>query len=103
VAWWQVVQAHRDRDSHFLSQSILTIRDRMRFGIKSERSERPKLPQRVRLRQSTSTYRVPSESEDSSDDEFEEGVVDGGQSDSEMGSEDSFCYASESEVPALTK
>lgn len=75
----------------------------MRFGIKSDRTERPKLSQRVQLRQSTSTYRVPSESEDSSDDEFEDAVVDGGHSDSDLGSEDSFLYASESEVPTAIK
>lgn len=61
----------------------------MRFGVKPER---PGFLDRSRARYNT--YKVPSDSEDSSSDEFEEAVVESSDSD------DSFCYASESEIPA---
>ena len=65
----------------------------MRFGVKPER---PGFLERARARYNT--YKVPSDSEDSSsDDQFEEEVVESSDS------EDSFCYASESEVPAKSR
>jgi hypothetical protein len=66
----------------------------MRFGVKPER---PGFLDRARARYNT--YKVPSDSEDSSsDDEFEEEEVV-----ESSDSEDSFCYASESEVPTKSR
>jgi hypothetical protein len=65
----------------------------MRFGVKPERAG---FLDRARARYNT--YKVPSESEDSSsDDQFEEEIVESSDS------EDSFCYASESEIPMKSR
>ncbi|KAG8809198.1 hypothetical protein FRC19_005381 [Serendipita sp. 401] len=62
----------------------------MRFGVKPER---PSFPSRAKLRLNESTYKVPSDTEESSGEEFEEAVVESSDS------EDSFFYASESKIP----
>jgi hypothetical protein len=67
----------------------------MRFGVKPDR---PNFLERARSRYSSSTYKVPSDSENSSNDEYEEEEVFGSSD-----SEDSFIYGSESEVPVKKK
>ncbi len=65
----------------------------MKFGVSLDH---PRSPDRAKARFSSSTYKVPSDSEDSSDD-YEAVVVE------PSDSEDSFYYASDEEVPSRSK
>ncbi|CAG8766584.1 15972_t:CDS:1, partial [Acaulospora colombiana] len=82
--WWQ-------QDLYNLLPVSLACSIQMRFGVKPDR---PNFLESVRSRYSSSTYKVPSDSENSSNDEYEEEEVF-----ASSDSEDSFIYGSESEIP----
>lgn len=83
-----------NRGGSQLKSTLNSAAPSMRFGVKPER---PGFLDRARSRYSSSTYKLSSDSEDSSSDEFREEVIE------TSDSEDSFCYASESEIPTKSK
>ncbi|CCA68347.1 hypothetical protein PIIN_02213 [Serendipita indica DSM 11827] len=65
----------------------------MKFGISADHAS---FPERAKARLSSSTYKAPSDSEESTD-EYEAAVIE------PSDSEDSFYYASDEEIPSRTK